>query len=76
MHHHLITQSASLSSNRRPYERRSGAIQQGVLAAVVALAFGAWLVVVQHGAPELDASTAQQSLVVLDELLAGEPSKR
>lgn len=51
-------------------ERRTGAAHQSVLAAVMALALFAWVVVVQQGGPEVDASTAQQSLAVLDELLS------
>lgn len=60
----------------RAVKRRTDGAHRGLLAAVVALAFGAWLVVVQHEAPELDASTARETLVVLDELLAGDGSER
>ena len=75
MQHHLSTRSGQRRQDeRRSCERRSGGAHQGVLAAVVALAFCAWVVVVQHGSPELDASTAQQSLAVLDELLAADSS--
>jgi len=59
-------------------ERRycsSGFVHKGVLGAVVALAFCSWMVVVQHDAPEVDANTARESLVVLDELLAAPSSE-
>ena len=75
MSHHLCTPRSRLN-DRRSCERRSGGAHQGVLAAVVALALCAWLVVVQHGTPELDATSAQQSLQVLDELLAADSGER
>jgi hypothetical protein len=53
-------------------ERRARGAHRGVLAAVVALAFGAWMVVVQQETPELDANTARGSLAVLDDLLAAD----
>ena len=62
------------SSDRR--ERRSRSTHPGVLGAVVALAFCSWMVVVQQETPELDASTARESLVVLDELLAAPGSEQ
>jgi len=75
MQHHLCTSRRdSRQKERRSCERRSGGAHQGVLAAVVALTFCAWLVVVQHGTPEVDATTAQQSLEVLDGLMAADSS--
>ncbi|HLL12097.1 MAG TPA: hypothetical protein VK570_13635 [Rubrivivax sp.] len=41
-----------------------------MLGAIVALAFCSWIVVVQQETPELDASIARDSLVVLDDMLA------
>lgn len=66
-HYHL---PAGLSAPGGPGRPRRGGAHQGLLAAVMALALGAWVVVVQHGGPEVDASIAQQTLVVLDEMLA------
>ena len=63
-------------NERRSSERRSGGVHQGVLAAVVALTLCAWIVVVQHGTPDLDATAAQQSLEVLDGLLAAADSSQ
>lgn len=40
------------------------------------LTLGAWVVVVQQGGPEVDASVAQQSLMVLDQMLATEGDNR
>jgi hypothetical protein len=56
------------SENRR--QRTGGRARQGVLGAIVALAFCSWIVVVQQETPELDASIARDSLVVLDDMLA------
>lgn len=75
MQYHLPLGRPPRLNERRSGKRRTGGAHQGVLGAVVALAVGAWLVVVQHQAPELDASTARESLVVLDELLAADRSE-
>ena len=61
------------SNDRR--QRSPGGAPKGVLGAIVALAFCSWIVVVQQDAPELDANTARESLVVLDELLAAPGSE-
>ena len=50
--------------------RNSAGAHHGVLAAVVAAALCAWVVLVQHGNHDLDAGLAQQSLAVVDGLLA------
>lgn len=72
VHHHRLpfVRQPRRPNHRRASERRTGGTHQGVLAAVVALAFCAWVVVVHQEAPELDASTARDSLAVLDNLLA------
>lgn len=72
---HLPFGRPTRSSERRADKRRRDGAHRGVLAAVVALALCAWVVVVQQEAPELDASTARESLAVLDELLAANGSE-
>lgn len=73
-HHHLRFFRPARASTRRSGERRTAGSHRGVLAAVVALAFCAWVVVVQQPTPELDADIVRQSLAVLDELLAANGS--
>ena len=73
-YHRLPFHWHARSMDRRAGERRRGGAHRGVLAAVVALAFCAWVVVVQHEAPEVDANTARESLAVLDELIAAHGS--
>jgi hypothetical protein len=62
---------ANVRPPRRDGRKPAGA-HQSVLAAVVAAALCAWFVLVQHGNPDLDAGLAQQSLAVVDELLAAD----
>ena len=67
MHHQYCPAALSCRDDRRPV----GA-HQGVLAAVVAAALCAWVVLVQHGNPELDAGIPAQSLAVVDGLLGAD----
>lgn len=69
-HHRLPFARHTRHHDRRSSERRSGGSPQGVLAAVMTLALCACVVLVQQEAPELDASTARESLAVLDDMLA------
>jgi hypothetical protein len=71
---HRLSPLKRLRSNERRHDS-SGFVHKGVLGAVVALAFCSSMVVVQHDAPEVDANTARESLVVLDELLAAPSSE-
>ena len=65
-------------SARAPHRegRRPAGARRGVITAVVAAALCAWVVLVQHGNPEFDASIARQSLALVDGLLAADAGDR